>query len=128
MMGSSSGAGSPGLLDISDADVQLDLAADAAMEADLQTLTPEASAPGSAESDDDEPQDAQEAVPPSGLWRSVRYRCLHVGHAIDHTKLACGRKISDRYVQLDNWPVGSWHRCQGKRGCWTAASAAAEGA
>ncbi len=69
--------------------------------------------PSSATASEDE-ADETVALPEGGLYQHVRYHLLHAGSVLPGSgKLVCGRALTDRYRQMEGWPVASWARCKG---------------
>ncbi len=62
------------------------------------------------DSDDGKPK---EPLPEGGLVQHVRYRTLHARSVADDAKLVCGRAMTEKYRDLQEWPVASWSRCKG---------------
>ena len=46
------------------------------------------------------------------LLRNTVSRKFHWGHLLEHDRLACGKIVSDNYVDIDIYPDLLWPRCR----------------
>ncbi len=88
----------------------------AAMEGQDEKATGEISLSSSDSDTDNEAEESDavvEELPEGGLFQHSRYLTLHCRSIGDEVKLVCGRTLTDRYRELDQWPAAGWNRCKG---------------
>ena len=51
-------------------------------------------------------------LPVGGIFQHAVYKTVHRRHELLVESLACCRKLSDKFVRIDSWPVACWHRCK----------------